>query len=119
MNGKKIGEGALLKDRSVRPRPIVDYKAMQAGKKSQKDNVKSIGTGCVVESLRGVPAAEAEGATGSDRGHESEQLQLLADLDNTIAELESSLVKVNSQLKQASLRKEKRERMDRVDKLKC
>ena len=48
---------------------------------------------------------------------EGEQEKLLSDLDREIEELETSLNEVSSQLKQASLKKEKKQRMDRLDKL--
>ena len=51
---------------------------------------------------------EVARATGDDLGHEREQQKLLSDLDREIEELETSLHEVNSQLKQASLRKEKK-----------
>ena len=45
------------------------------------------------------------------------QEKLLSDLDWEIEELETSLNDVSSQLKQTSLKKEKKQRNDRLDKL--
>ena len=58
--------------------------------------------------------AEVVRTKGAHLGHELEQQKLP---DREIEELETSLHEVNSHLKQASLRTEKKHRMDRLDKL--
>ena len=110
MSEDRLGVGARHKERSSRTELTIDYKAMHDGR-------LVAGTDCdeTYDSARGKEGARA--ATASDLGHKGEQEKLLSDLDREIETLETSLNEVSSQLKQASLKKEKKQRMDRLDKL--
>ena len=111
MSEDRLGAGARHKERSSRTKLTIDYKAMNDGRLIAGTDCDETGS---YESARGKEGARA--AT-SDLGHEGEQEKLLSDLDREIEELETSLNEVSSQLKQASLKKEKKQRMDRLDKL--
>ena len=60
---------------------------------------------------------DAEKAASGDLCHEGDRGKLQSDLDREIEEFENSLGEVNSQLKQTSLRKHKKQRIDRLGKL--
>ena len=107
-----LGPGARHKERSSRTKQTIDYKAMHDGRLFAGTDCDETGS---YASARGKEGARA--ATASDLGHEGEQEKLLSDLDREIEELETSLNEVSSQLKQASLKKEKKQPMDRLDKL--
>ena len=95
-----------------RTKQTIDYKAMHDGRLIAGTVYDETGS---YDSARGKEGARA--ATASALGHEGEQEKLLSDLDREIEELETSLNEVSSQLKQASLKKEKKQRMNRLDKL--
>ena len=112
MSEDKLGAGARHKERSSRTQQTIDYKAMHDGRLVAGTDCDGTGSH---DSARGKEGARA--AIVTDLGHEGEQEKLLSDLDRKIEELETSLNEVSSQLKQASLKKEKKQRMDRLDKL--
>ena len=103
----------------IRIRGINQYK--NKGNKSDCGNYRPVSLTCICDETRSYDSAGgkegARAATVTDLGHEGEQEKLLSDLDREIEELETSLNEVSSQLKQASLKKEKKQRMDRLDKL--
>ena len=112
MSKDRLGAGARHKERSSRTKLTIDYKAMQDGRLITGTDCDETGS---YDSAGGKEGARA--ATVTDLGHEGKQEKLLSDLDREIEELETSLNEVSSQLKQASLKKEKKQRMDRLDKL--
>ena len=118
---KRSEKGTKLKDRSLRKRPPVYYKAIHADRRLQGDR-RVAGAEVVYGDGLGSPIGatgmvmDAEEAAGGELGREGDRWKLPSDLDRGIEELENSLGEVNSQLKQTSLRKHKKQRIDRLDK---
>ena len=117
-------KGARSKDRSLRMKQPVDYKRLHEGTghvdptperimRSGSQTVLGSPGGSLEEDVMGVGAVSA---AGSDLGHESAK-KVLHDLDREIEELEVSIREVNSQLKEASLKKQQKERTDKLARL--
>ena len=117
------GSGAIPKtsSRELRQKATIDYKQMHEGTR-HKATVSVGSKGSSGEPLRlldETPDKDGFGAVAAadlDPGHEDAE-KVLHDLDREIEELETSLKVVHSQLKAASLRKERQQRSDRLDKL--
>ena len=110
---KAAGGGARPKDRPTRDQPPVDYKKMHSG--TVKSGKKQVTLDVTPNPGLLVPGGSAA-AAGSDLGHSAAEKKL-EDLDREIEELESSIKKVHSKLKETSQRKEKKQRSERIAKL--
>ena len=112
-----VGDGARPKDKPSRSLPPVNYKALHEGTAQEIAEGESwIEASVAVSPGRqdagGIAAATAE----SDLDRRSAQ-KGLEDLDREIEKLESSIKKVKSQLKESSVRKEKKQRTERIARL--
>ena len=111
-----VGEGARPKDKPSRNLPPVDYKAMHEGLGQEiTSGVRPVEPSTSLSPGRRGAGGILAAATG-DLDQPSAQ-KGLADLDREIEKLESSIKKVKSQLKESSMRNEKKQRTERIAKL--
>lgn len=117
----KVGKGASSKSYSFREGQKKDYKKMNQGKDSSVAD-----KGARPKTPRPPLLVSPEGPEKEDGASKSSKItsgasdltvKEISDLDREIDELETSIVQVKSRLKEASLPKERRERSDRVAKL--
>ena len=105
-------KGARPKERPCRVRPSVDYKMLHEGARLEEAT-----PGRISETVSVSSPSPPKDITDGDLGHIDAARSLL-DLDPEIEALEISIREINSQLKAASLRKERKLMTDRLTKLK-
>ena len=119
MSGDELGAGARPKTYSFRKGPRKDYAKLHEGHPTLDDDDSAVSSPIPPLVLPEREVKEKEGATskkttGNPLAMAEKEIEVL---DREIIELETSIIKAKSCLKEVSVRKERKERSDRVAKL--